>query len=207
MGAPRLPAPAPALIETFPDLMANFVARRRQLGLSQLAVDLKAGWAEGYQGKLEASLTSPNAKNARRIGWESLPLIAGTLHARLVLVDDGRLGIPTHAETALLLSRTPTLEAAMTLRIHEDQTIEHDGNERRTLADMVGDDADAQQEDAGALDWAATLDGIRRLSDRERESEARIRAAEDRARRAEERAAHAELGLRRLHAAVIEASR
>ncbi|KQT82084.1 hypothetical protein ASG51_20270 [Methylobacterium sp. Leaf465] len=187
--------------------MANFVARRQQLGLSQLAVDLKAGWAEGYQGKLEASLTSPNAKNARRIGWESLPLIAGTLHARLVLVDDGRLGIPTHAETALLLSRIPSPETAMTLHVHEDQIIEHDGDERRTLADMLDEEADAQEEDAGHLDWKATLDGIRRLSAREQDSEARVRAAEDRAKRAEERAAHAELGLRRLQEAITEAMR
>lgn len=69
----------PVTFTTWDALIATFRARRIAIGLSQLDVDEIAGIASGYTGKLEASLTNPNAKNARSIGRESLPLMLGAL--------------------------------------------------------------------------------------------------------------------------------
>lgn len=73
-------------VETFTTheaLIAAMRKRRIELGLSQLAVDELAGLPSGYQGKLEAMLTNPGAKNARGIGRESLPLVLGALGLEL----------------------------------------------------------------------------------------------------------------------------
>jgi hypothetical protein len=79
---------SPALLS---ELTATLRDRRRVLGLSQLAVDDIAGLPSGYQGKLEAKLTNPAARNARSIGWESLPLLLGALKVRLAVVAEEQM--------------------------------------------------------------------------------------------------------------------
>lgn len=69
------------------DLVAVMRSQRRALGFPQTAVDHIAGLPDGYQGKLEASLTNPSAKNARSIGKDSLPLLLGALGLRLLVVE------------------------------------------------------------------------------------------------------------------------
>ncbi len=87
------PVPAAFVIESYADLVRALRARRKALGLSQLELDLIAGWAEGYTSKLEISESNPAAKNARAIGRDSLPLALGALKAKLVLVPAGSLKI------------------------------------------------------------------------------------------------------------------
>jgi hypothetical protein len=91
---PRQPYIVLSATKPLEDLTAACLARRRGLRLSQLDVDHLAGWADGYQAKLEASLTNPAAKNARMIGRESLPLLLGALKLRLAVVPDKPLPIP-----------------------------------------------------------------------------------------------------------------
>lgn len=80
--------PGAALAEA---LTACLRDRRKMLGFSQLAVDDIAGLASGYQGKLEARLTNPSAKNVRSVGWESLPLVLGALKLRLAIVAEEQM--------------------------------------------------------------------------------------------------------------------
>lgn len=70
------------------ELTAALRDRRRVLGLSQLAVDDITGLPDGYQAKLESKLTNPTARNARSVGWESLPLLLGALKLRLAVVSE-----------------------------------------------------------------------------------------------------------------------
>lgn len=71
---------------TFEDLARGLRARRIELGLSQIEVDEIAGLASGYTGKIEASLTRPEARNARSLGRESLPLLLQALGCELAVV-------------------------------------------------------------------------------------------------------------------------
>lgn len=75
--------PPPATFTTYEALIATLRARRIALGLSQLAVDDLAGLPSGYCAKIEISISNPNAKNARSIGRESLPLMLGALGLEL----------------------------------------------------------------------------------------------------------------------------
>lgn len=90
-----IPSPVPAVfvIESYSDLVAALRARRKALGLSQLELDLIAGWAEGYASKLEMSDRPDPRPGARSLGKESLPIALGALQAKLVLVPDGSLEI------------------------------------------------------------------------------------------------------------------
>lgn len=72
-----------ATFTTYDALVAQMRARRIALGMSQLAVDARAGLPDGYTAKVEAMLTNPSAKNARSIGRESLPLLLGALGLEL----------------------------------------------------------------------------------------------------------------------------
>ena len=77
------------------ELTAALRSRRLALGLSQMEVDARTGLPEGYQGKLEASLTNPEAKNARAIGRMSLPLVLGALGVEIVVVPKGSTKVRT----------------------------------------------------------------------------------------------------------------
>ncbi|WP_131857427.1 hypothetical protein [Bosea sp. BK604] len=78
----------PVTFTTYEALIAIMRERRIELGLSQLAVDEIAGLASGYQGKIEASLTNPTARNARSIGRESQPLLLRALKGKLAFIPD-----------------------------------------------------------------------------------------------------------------------
>lgn len=92
---------------TFDALVAAMRARRIELGLSQLAVDELAGLPSGYQGKLEAMLSNPNAKNARGIGRDSLPLVLGALGLEIAVhASSGKASKSTNETISLLLSAT-----------------------------------------------------------------------------------------------------
>ncbi|MBN9438237.1 hypothetical protein [Bosea sp. (in: a-proteobacteria)] len=75
-------------------MVAAIRARRIELGLSQLAVDELAGLPSGYQGKLEASLTNPGARNARGLGRDSLPLVLGVLGLQIFMATEDRSPAP-----------------------------------------------------------------------------------------------------------------
>ncbi len=55
------------MANNYEQLVAAMRDRRIELGLSQIAVDHLAGWADGLWAKYEAILTNPNAPNVRRI--------------------------------------------------------------------------------------------------------------------------------------------
>ncbi len=80
-----------ATIHSRDDLTKAIRERRKDLGMCQLEVDDRAGLPDGYTGKLESSLTSPDANSARTIGWVSLPLLMGALGLELVAVRRGSL--------------------------------------------------------------------------------------------------------------------
>lgn len=85
---------SPAMVITDHDSIVRvFRTRRLALGINQLAFDERTGLPSGYQGKLEAMLTRPDAKNARGIGRTSLPLVLGALRAELVMVPAGSVAV------------------------------------------------------------------------------------------------------------------
>lgn len=97
----------PATFTTYEALVAQMRSRRIELGLSQLAVDARAGLPDGYTAKCEAMLTNPNARNARGIGRESLPLLLGALGLELAAHAKSSLASKSQNETiALLLTST-----------------------------------------------------------------------------------------------------
>ena len=104
---PIAPMSEPATFTTYEAMIAAMRQRRIQKGLSQLAVDELAGLPSGYCGKLEAILTNPNARNARGIGRDSLPLMLGALGLELGLhAQSGRASKSTNETIALLLTST-----------------------------------------------------------------------------------------------------
>lgn len=52
----HVPAVSPALIRNSGEMVASLRSARERLGLSQAVLDDRAGWADGYTGKLEAPL-------------------------------------------------------------------------------------------------------------------------------------------------------
>lgn len=80
-----------ATINSRDDLTQAIRERRMDLGMCQLELDERTGLPGGYTGNLEAVLSSPNAVNARSIGWTALPLLMGALGLELVAVRQGSL--------------------------------------------------------------------------------------------------------------------
>jgi transcriptional regulator with XRE-family HTH domain len=72
-----------AALETFDELIAVMRDRRISMGLSQNALEDRAGLTGGYVGKLEGSR---GKSNSRSIGRESLPLLLGALGLELAVV-------------------------------------------------------------------------------------------------------------------------
>lgn len=83
---------------TYEGLVEIFKARRISLGLSQLALEDRAGLAGGYIGKIEGNSAK---QNNRAMGRESLPLILGALNVELAVVPKEKHASSTHAEIAL----------------------------------------------------------------------------------------------------------
>lgn len=70
-------------IRQYGELIDALVARRIELGLSQMVLDERTGLPSGYVGKLEAWL---HKESGRGIGPVSLPLILEALGLAIVLV-------------------------------------------------------------------------------------------------------------------------
>ncbi|WP_133239237.1 hypothetical protein [Microvirga sp. KLBC 81] len=73
-------------------------ARRIQQGMSQIALEDRAGLTGGYVGKIEGSA---DKKNNRAIGRESLPLLLGALKLELAVVPVEKQASSKHALKAL----------------------------------------------------------------------------------------------------------
>mgnify|MGYP001546986344 CR=1 FL=1 len=69
---------AVAVVGTYPELTAAIAARRRELGLTQLALDDRTGLPDGYVSKIECGL--------RRFGDLSMELVLQALGLRLVVL-------------------------------------------------------------------------------------------------------------------------
>jgi hypothetical protein len=83
-------------IRSYEELQSALAARRRQLGLRQLDLDVKSGLMSGYSGKIEVGI--------RKLGSVSLPMILAALDADLLLVPRSETAPVEHrglsAETA-----------------------------------------------------------------------------------------------------------
>ncbi len=81
-----------AIGNDYRQLIAAMRDRRIELGLSQIAVDQVAGWADGLWAKYEATLTNPTAKNVRHMGVESLPIALRALGMHWALFTEDTPG-------------------------------------------------------------------------------------------------------------------
>ena len=76
-------------IVSYDDLIATLIARRQELGLSQIELDYVSGLQEGYSGKLE-SWRHPNS--GRKLGKVSMRLLLEALGVVLiVMTKDGNV--------------------------------------------------------------------------------------------------------------------
>lgn len=66
-----LPTVTPAYVITdYGELVDALRTRRKNIGLSQLELDHRAGWTDGYASKLEMSDAPERARNSRALGRE-----------------------------------------------------------------------------------------------------------------------------------------
>ena len=72
-------------IREYRDLIETLVARRMELGMTQIDLAERAGLQEGYAGKIEAW---KHKKSGRRLGRVSLPLVLEALGVSIVVVTD-----------------------------------------------------------------------------------------------------------------------
>lgn len=125
----------PATFTTFEQMVAVFRARRIELGMSQLAVDARAGLPDGYTAKIEASLTNPAARNARSIGRESLPLMLGALGLELATyAQRGRASKSQNETIALLTEATRKAMADRSRKAAEQRMLKIPPAKRRAIA-------------------------------------------------------------------------
>lgn len=124
-----------ATFTTYEALIAQMRARRIALGMSQLAVDARAGLPDGYTAKIEASLTNPSAKNARSIGRESLPLMLGALGLELAAhAHSGRASKSQNETIALLTEATRKAMSDRSMKAAEQRLIKIPPAKRRAIA-------------------------------------------------------------------------
>jgi hypothetical protein len=69
-------------IRLYEDLQAALRERSAELGMTRIALDAKAGLADGHASKLLAPA------QPKRFGWTSLPLVLQALGVRLALLND-----------------------------------------------------------------------------------------------------------------------
>ena len=69
---------------SYDELLDLLNKRRQELGISMAELDRRAGLPDGYSGHL----FSPNSKNGRGLGTVSLPLVFGSLGARIAFDDE-----------------------------------------------------------------------------------------------------------------------
>jgi transcriptional regulator with XRE-family HTH domain len=80
----------PEVATSYEDLVLQLIARRHQLGWTQRELDDRAGWADGYAGKIE---TSPGASSQSRRRPSSSTFATWLDALGVVLV-----GVPGHGE-------------------------------------------------------------------------------------------------------------
>jgi len=107
-----------AMANNYEQLVAAMRDRRIELGLSQIAVDHLAGWADGLWAKYESILTNPGAPNMRRMGGESLPLALRALGMHLAVFTEDKPGIVAEKKDACL-GRASKPISPKTLRIQQ----------------------------------------------------------------------------------------
>jgi transcriptional regulator with XRE-family HTH domain len=83
---------------SYQELMQTLAARRRQLGMTQLEVDDKAGFQDQYCGKLEIG--------TRRVGPMSLPTLLQTLGVELLVTLPPDAAPIEHAGSCAQAERT-----------------------------------------------------------------------------------------------------
>lgn len=105
-----------AIANNYEQLIAAMRERRIELGMSQIAVDQVAGWADGLWAKYEARLTNPKAKNVRCMGAESLPIAMRALGMHLAVFTEDLPGQVTEQKSASL-GRASKPRTSKTLRI------------------------------------------------------------------------------------------
>ena len=106
------------MANNYEQLVAAMRERRIELGLSQIAVDDLAGWADGLWAKYESILTNPSAPNARRMSVESLPLALRALGMHLAVFTEDRPGAVAEKKDASL-GRASKPISSKTLRIQQ----------------------------------------------------------------------------------------
>lgn len=118
-------------------LMSALKVRRKELGLSQLEVDDKAGLQDGYCGKLEAW----DRDSGRRLGPVSFDLLLAAYGVGLVLFETRPPSErPEHDSSQLLLS----LEGGWMRRHHDGEFVRLPGRNRRREAKAAAGAAAAE---------------------------------------------------------------
>jgi hypothetical protein len=85
---PALPQTAYVTV-THEGLVQACRERRIALGMSELDLHARAGWADGYTSKIEMAANGSKASNARGLGRESMPLMLQALGLEMAIVPKG----------------------------------------------------------------------------------------------------------------------
>jgi len=88
------------VIRTYEELIAALRDRRKEMGISQIEMDERIGWPEGYTSKVESPMRDPSRGrgNFRVLGPKSLPELLQALGLELVAVNRAR-GVVISART------------------------------------------------------------------------------------------------------------
>lgn len=87
-----------ATFSTYEGLVETLKGRRISLGMSQLALEDRAGLASGHVGKIEGD---PTKRNNRAIGRDTLPLLLGALNLQLAVVPVEKQASSKHGLNAI----------------------------------------------------------------------------------------------------------
>lgn len=150
-----------AIANNYEQLIAAMRERRIELGISQIAVDHLAGWADGLWAKYEAVLTNPSAPNVRRMGGESLPLALRALGMHLAVFTEDAPGRATEKKDASL-GRASKPISPKTLRIQRlplNQIMAERGRAggKARAASQDAEHRQAQARKAAAARWAGHI--------------------------------------------------
>lgn len=81
-----LEATAVTEISTYEQLRAALNRRRIELGLSMTDLDARAGWPDGYTGKVLSNPNSIHSCYRRNLGPSSMDLVLGALRVKLAII-------------------------------------------------------------------------------------------------------------------------
>lgn len=118
----------PIIITSYDELRAALAARRKSLGLTQLAVDHLAGLQSGYTGKLEAQI--------KNFGPMSFDAILGTLGLKIELSASK---LPEHSFNSVYYrSKIKKVRAALGAKGGRKAAVSMTWEERRKRARKAG---------------------------------------------------------------------